>query len=97
MTQAWSQFVDGSPSYVWEQKLKRTKYALKSWVKRPLTTLMSNRQDNVHVLAEIQLSMEGYEITKSQLDKGQSAQTNYFLSFRQEEEYLCLKSCSLWL
>ena len=30
---AWSQLVDGSPSYVWEHKLKRLKFALKSWIK----------------------------------------------------------------
>ena len=97
MTQVWSQFVEESPSCVWEYKLKRTKYALKSWVKKYLTTLMSNSQDKVQVLAEIQLDMEDSEITKSHLDFEQATQLNSFLSFRQEEEYLCLKSRSLWL
>ena len=58
VTQAWSQYVEGSPIYVWEQKLKRTKYALKSWVKKYLTTPMSKRQHTMHALAEIQLGME---------------------------------------
>ena len=30
VTQVWSQFVEGSPNFVWEQKLKHTKYALKN-------------------------------------------------------------------
>ena len=48
-------------------------------------------------LADIQLSMEDSEITKPHLDRERSAQANSFLSFRQEEEYLHLNSCSLWL
>ena len=84
MTQSWSHFFDGSPNYVWEQKLKQIKYALKSWVKKPLMTPLSSRQESVHALAEIQLSMEDSEITKPHLDREQSTQANYFLSFRQE-------------
>ena len=33
MVHAWSQYVVGSPNYVWEHKLKHTKYALKNWIK----------------------------------------------------------------
>ena len=51
VSQAWAQFVDGSPSYVWEHKLKHTKYALKSWIKTPLTTPMSSRKESARVLA----------------------------------------------
>ena len=58
---------------------------------------MSNRQEKVQVLAKIQLGMEESDITKSHLDIEQAAQLNSFLSFRQEEEHLCLKSRSVWL
>ena len=47
---AWSQFVDGSPSYVWEQKLKRLKFALKRWIKKPLSTPFSHMKESVHAL-----------------------------------------------
>ena len=67
MAQAWAQYVDGSPSFVWEQKLKNTKYALKNWAKNTLNTPTSSRQDKVLELSEIQLEMEAIEITKSQL------------------------------
>ena len=60
-------------------------------------TPLSSRQETVHALAEIQLSMEDSNITKPHLDREQSTQANYFLSFHQEEEYLRLKSRSLWL
>ena len=97
MSEVWSQYVDGSPSYVWEQKLKRTKYALKAWIKKPLSTPYSSRKETVKVLANIQFSMEESEITKPLLIREKFAQANYFLSFRQEEEFLHLKSRSLWL
>ena len=35
VAKVWSTSVIGSPSYVWEQKLKATKLALKEWVKSP--------------------------------------------------------------
>ena len=53
MTQAWAQYVEGSLSFVWEQKLKNTKYALKNWAKKPLNTLTSSRQEKVLELLEI--------------------------------------------
>ena len=48
-------------------------------------------------LSEIQFGMEESEITKAQLVLEQSAQIKTFHSFRQKEEYLRLKSRSLWL
>ena len=35
ISQVWSQFIVSSPSFVWEQKLKLTKAALKRWIKFP--------------------------------------------------------------
>ena len=96
MTQSWSQYVEGFPSFVWEQKLKSTKYALKNWAKKSLTTPMDSRQEKVQALAEIQLGMEEIEITKAQLVLEQPAQLKTFHSFLREEEYLHLKSRSLW-
>lgn len=43
VAQAWLQPVEGSPSFVWEKKLKYTKYALKTWAKKKLP-LHSNEQ-----------------------------------------------------
>ena len=97
VAQAWAQYVDGSPSFVWEHKLKNIKYALKKWEKNTLNTPTSNKQEKVLELFEIQLEMEASEITKSQLALEQFAQIKTSQSFQQEEEYLQLKSRSLWL
>ena len=97
MIGAWSLLVDDSPSYVWEHKLKHIKIALKSWIKKPVSTPYSHRKESVQALEEIQFNMEDLEITKPLLMKEHSAQNSSFLSFRQEEEQLQLKSRSLWL
>ena len=97
MSHVWSLYVDGSPNFVWEQKLKSTKYALKSWVKTPLHTPTTTRQERVVKLTTIQLGMEENEITKSQLSLEQFAQFKTSQSFRMEKEHFRLKSRSLWL
>ena len=95
--QAWSQYVDDSPSFISEQKLKRTKLALKTWVKIPIKTPTSSRKERVVELSEIQIEMECREITKTRLDIEQFAQFKTSQSFRQEEEHLRFKSRSLQL
>ena len=94
---AWSQFVDGSPSFVWEQKLKRTKFALKAWIKIPLFTPTSSKKVSVKELAKIQFNLENIDISHSILSKEKLAQIKSYQSFRHEEETLRLKSRSLWL
>ena len=89
---AWSQYVVGSPSFVWEQKLKKTRYALKNWIKNPQNTPLSDKQKEVFELAKFQFEMEECDITKAHLVLEQSAQLNSLQSFRQEEEFLRLKS-----
>ena len=80
--QAWTQYVEGSPSFVWEQKLKKTKYALKNWIKKPQNTPTSSRREKVIELAEIQFEVEECDITKTQLALEQSTQFNTLQSFR---------------
>ena len=95
ISHVWSHYIVGSPSYVWKQKLKSTKFSLKSWIKAPLENPMSLRVDTVQALANIQFSMENTEISKFHLTVEQSAQSSPFTAFRQEEEHLRLKSRSL--
>ena len=92
VSQAWSQYVIGSPSFVFEQKLKKTKLALKKWVKTPLSSPTTSRKERVSKLFAIQIGMENCEITTSQLALEQLAQFKTSQSFRHEEEHLRLKS-----
>eukprot|EP00253_Pinus_taeda_P023152 PITA_23152 len=94
---AWGKPVLGSPSYVWEKKLKATKLALKNWIKKPLHTPTEQRKELVQALQNLQTEMENIDITADLLEKETKAQCSAHHTFRKEEEYWRLKSRSLWL
>jgi len=77
----------GSPNYVWEQKLKITKKALKEWSKLPTNTPNNQRKEPVQQLENLQSEMDTIDITKTKLEKEQVAQCKTYCSFRNEEEY----------
>ena len=79
---AWSHYIVSSPSFIWEQKLKKTKIALKNWIKQPQKTPYSNRKEKVSELAEFQFEMEESNITISQLARERYAQLISFQAFR---------------
>ena len=97
VSQVWSQYIVRSPSYVFEQKLKKTKVTLKEWVKSSLSTPTICRKERMDELTAIQISMENSEISTPQLAQEQLAQFKSTKSFRHEEEHLRLKFISLWL
>ena len=84
--------MNGSHSNVWEQKMKQTKCALKNWIKLPFLTPMSVRKDRVAELSVLQVELENKEVTFSHIALHQIAQLKTNISFKQEEEYLRLKS-----
>jgi exonuclease III len=94
---AWAKSFSGSPSYVWEQKLKATKQALKDWIKKPAPSPTEQRREAVQSLQTLQTDMEHKDITTELLEKEVKEQRSTFQSFRREEEYWRLKSRSLWL
>ena len=67
ITQVWSHFIVGSPSFIWEQMIKLTKIALKNWIKTPLSNPSRIRVETVQALGEIQFCMESVDVSKSQL------------------------------
>lgn len=72
--EAWSIPVIGSPNFVWEQKLKITKRALKKWIKEPSNSPTSNRKEIVQFLSNLQMDLESKEISASDLEKEQATQ-----------------------
>lgn len=94
---AWKIDVSGSPSFVWEQKMKNAKKSLKEWIKKSMNTPTSQRKEAVLQLEEIQFELEEKDISPMDVDKEKSAQRKTYCSFRSEEEYWRLKSHSLWL
>ena len=78
VAKAWSTLVIRSPSYVWEQKLKATKLALKEWVKSPSNYPAALRKVVVQQLVDLQLELESSDITIQPLEKDKETQ---FVSF----------------
>ena len=73
--------VRGSPSFVWEKKLKATKAALKEWIKKPNKTPTSLRKDTIQILENIQVELERKDINREDLEKEHAAQAKLFLCF----------------
>jgi hypothetical protein len=97
VSKSWSIFVNGSPNYVWEQKLKATKTTLKAWIKRPIASPTSLRKRTTNQLLDLQLDLEHKYITYSTIQKEKEAKLITLRSFKVEEESLRLKSRNLWL
>jgi hypothetical protein len=97
VSKSWSIPVNGSPNYVWEQKLKATKTTLKEWIKKPPDSPTSLRKQTTNQLLDLQLDLEQKDITYSEIQNEQEAQLITLRSFRVEEESLRLKSRNLWL
>ena len=92
-----STLITEPPSYVWEQKLRNAKSALKEWIKFPIPSPTIARKENIEELSAFQISMEDQEISNSHLVQEHLTQIKTTLSFREEEEHLQLKSRCLWL
>ena len=77
--------------------MKQTKCSLKHWIKLPLLIPMSVRKDRVAELSVLQVELKNKDVTPSHIALLQKAQLKTNISFRQEDDYLRLKSRSLWL
>ena len=75
----------------------QTKKALKKWLRVPLPSPSLSRKDNVEKLATIQIGMENYHVSLSQIALEREARYLTSQYFRLEEEHLRLKPQSIWL
>ena len=50
VSNSWVVYIEGSPSFIWEQKLKNTKIALKNWANKSLNSPISNRKNMYMIL-----------------------------------------------
>jgi hypothetical protein len=81
---------------VWEEKIKRLKFALKSWDKSQASPIAMRLAAQSHLEAH-QLVMEQKEITPELLQQENSLQRQWHQACRMEENYWRQKSRSLWL
>jgi len=76
----------GSPFFIWEEKLRRLKAILKSWVKS-LPSPANERKQAHDRLAQHHAQSEDVEITKEVLDKEAQLQQTFHKSCLSEEEH----------
>ena len=84
---AWRIEVSGSPSFVWEQKMKNTKKALKDWIKKSMKTPTRQRKEAFLLLEGLQFEMEEKDLSSTDLANEKTAQRNTYNSLRNEEEH----------
>ena len=96
VSEVWNRQIQGSPFYVWEEKLRALKRRLKEWAKT-LKTPATKRKESLENLAALQSSMEDSAVTQSLLQKEVELQKSLHKASRDKEEYWRQKSRNLWL
>jgi hypothetical protein len=96
VNRVWKIPVTGSPFFVWEEKLRRMKRALKDWAKS-LKSPAAQRVEAQQQLEIHQLSMEEGNPNPNSLEKETTLHRKLHAACREEEDYWRQKSRSLWL
>ena len=85
VTNVWSALVSGSPFFVWEEKIRRMKKALKVWAK----SIDSPNQRKVQAMQALdihQTKMESKIIDKEDINKEINLQRELHVACRHEAE-----------
>jgi hypothetical protein len=96
VSKTWATVVQVSASYVWEEKIRRLKRALKMWTKSQPSPIAVR----IAVQAQLerhQLEMEQLEVMPKILQQEDNLQRQWHKACRAEEGYRRQKSRSLWL
>ena len=96
VSETWRKAVSGSPFYIWEEKLRRLKVALKSWAKSQSSPI-SERLQAQRALERHQILMEESMITPELLNEEIDLQKALHSALRREEQYWRNKARCLWL
>ena len=83
---SWGNQLRGSPSFIWEEKIKILKHDLKDWEKL-ITSPITRRKKAQSALEAHQFLMEAVPITESLLTKEGILQKDLFSACILEEEY----------
>lgn len=95
--QAWVQHVEGSPTFIWETKLKRVRQALKNWAKNNYQELKMNKKKIKQELEEVQQRIEVLGLTQQAKEQETRLYSQLSQTIRDEETKWRMKSRQLWL
>ena len=94
---AWGTFILGSPSYIWEQNLKKFKLELKKWLALNSQNPGKEKIELIKNLETLQDKMDEEYISKQLLDQEKEMDKKIQLLARIKEEEWRLRSRSLWM
>jgi hypothetical protein len=97
ISSVWSIWVDGTPVYIWEQKLKKDKQAIKDWVKVSSHNTRGEIERYKKKLEDTQEEMDSNTIQNRHLVQEKEHFQNYMRVLHNEEKEWRLKSRALWL
>ena len=83
---AWNTYIIGSPSYIWDQKVKQVKNSLKLWVTKHYQEPKERNIELVNSLGILQEKMEKEEITRDLLYQEIELERRIKITIRQEKE-----------
>eukprot|EP00253_Pinus_taeda_P033267 PITA_33267 len=93
----WNHHVEGSPSFIWEMKIKNTRKALKDWAKVSYKEPEKIKKKLQQDLDEIQTQIEHHGLTHQLKNKEWEAQGQLMRIKREEEIKWRIKSRQVWL
>ena len=96
VSDSWETQVKGSPSFIWEAKIKKLKHELKGWA-RSIPSPISRRKSAQAELEAHQTHMDFNPISDCLLRKEENLQKAFHSAYRMEEEFWRKKSRNLWL
>eukprot|EP00253_Pinus_taeda_P029738 PITA_29738 len=95
--ETWSQHVEGSPCFIWETKLKRTKKALKDWAKESYQEPEETKKKVKNELEDVQARIEEHGLSQQNKEQENALYAQLTHINREEEIKWRIKSRQLWL
>eukprot|EP00253_Pinus_taeda_P009759 PITA_09759 len=93
----WIHHVEGSPTYIWETKLKRVRQALKNWARSNYQEPELNKKKIKQDLEDVQQRIERQGLSQQNKEQKGKLYTQLNQILRDEEAKWRLKSRQLWL
>jgi len=90
--QSWKEQVWDSPTYVWEEKLRKTKINLKPWAKKHLNPPSIEKKETIQQLQSLYQKLEESQVTEEDIVQERKLTSILHKVNRQEEEQWRLKS-----
>eukprot|EP00253_Pinus_taeda_P004529 PITA_04529 len=94
---AWTQHVEGSPTHIWETKLKKARQDLKNWAKSNYQEPEEHKNKIKQELEEVEQRIETQGLSQQNKEHEDKLYAQLRQTLREEETKWRLKSRQLWL